>query len=504
MVTSDKIRTVICVGTKIMLRIVRFLFLVNLMVYQWRPNYVTGLRNSEASSCRTTVFTAAPRYKRFSSPNFPRKFAEQTQCSWIVQAPLGYRVKLEFLSFYLLGTHDQDRCFVQHLTISDPFTGIQDGPYCGNTSPPRTTSAGRRLKVTLESDAVGIQEYYKGFRIRYSTSLQPPSLRMRDSAGLWATYRVAANGVTVPATTTTVAMIPTRNSNEIDNNNNAAIDLINSRRNTAQDDNEARNNRINEQNNRNVPNTVIITARPDRYVNRRRATIRPPTRNNLMRPRPPTNTVPRTKPKRESKQGLGGGAVAGIVVGLLLVLVLVVGIMYRAISKRKKQNPPTQQHRQHQALNYIQIEKPRIETTNQGSTDGSHDNAAFTKSHFAQPVLVVNEDIHPPVTVVKSDETHTSQPSGKHNQSSEDPEPRKAHRRHSAGERRSRAARVKSPSKSKTDRETRDRRKTRSRKRDRSPIKRKSEKSNKRSRPKDERRPRNTSKSNMDRPKNRA
>uniref|UniRef100_H2YSN8 Uncharacterized protein n=1 Tax=Ciona savignyi TaxID=51511 RepID=H2YSN8_CIOSA len=193
---------------------------------------------------------------------------------------------------------------------------------------------GRVLKVTLESDAVGITEIYRGFKVRFATSLRLPSPRMRDSGGLWTRYRLTLNGATLPTYTTTLRAVSTRNPNEVDSNNNAAIDIRNSRQNNqpTSNSNEERNRRINDENNRNIVSpTVIVTARPDRFVFHRR-TIRTPTRNRVKY-RPQPSTPSRRNPNKEAKKRLSEGVIAGIVVGLLVIIVVLSGTVYKIVSR---------------------------------------------------------------------------------------------------------------------------------------------------------------------------
>jgi len=60
-----------------------------------------------------------------------------------IRAPTGYRVELKFDSFYLLGIPSSPQgCHIQHITIKDVFSGVEDGQYCGNTLPPSAISTG--------------------------------------------------------------------------------------------------------------------------------------------------------------------------------------------------------------------------------------------------------------------------------------------------------------------------------------------------------------------------
>ena len=61
-----------------------------------------------------------------------------------VTAPNRYRVELKFKFFYLLGSGQSKSCAIQHTTVRDIFSGITDGPYCGNTPPPVAVSTGKK------------------------------------------------------------------------------------------------------------------------------------------------------------------------------------------------------------------------------------------------------------------------------------------------------------------------------------------------------------------------
>ena len=59
-----------------------------------------------------------------------------------IQAPPGYRVEISFEAFYLVGGVLKG-CFSQLLKITDLYSKISDGPYCGNTLPPDVVSTGK-------------------------------------------------------------------------------------------------------------------------------------------------------------------------------------------------------------------------------------------------------------------------------------------------------------------------------------------------------------------------
>nr|CAB3260440.1 uncharacterized protein LOC100175401 [Phallusia mammillata] len=297
-------------------------------------------RYGSTESCRVMNAKASKSRKLFASPNFPEKFAEQTQCTWIVKAPSGYRVRLSFKSFYLVGA-SMKQCTRQKLKIEDLFTGLIDGPYCGNTLPPEVVSTGQGFRVTLESNAVGMHATYKGFQIVYHLTTAPSSQRMRDSAGLWQTYRLTGNGFTLPPQT---APTPTRGPDEVDSNNNAAIDAINNEVNANK--NNDKNMELNNQHEEQylpIPDVydTSISYRPNK---KRKNPVRkktPPVRKTVPKPRPvPGNRFrnPGSTDSSKSSPMLSGGEVAGIVIGVLIVLCIGFLIFYTVCIKRKRKN----------------------------------------------------------------------------------------------------------------------------------------------------------------------
>lgn len=117
------------------------------------------------------------------SPNYPKSFFSQTQCKWEVKAPMGFRVKIVFLEFYL----PQDAsggCENIYLKVLDTNTnlsedtmgGFQDKGYniCGDGSAPIVSQTGD-LVLILHSNTNVLAVKEKNFKIVLKKTLEPSS-----------------------------------------------------------------------------------------------------------------------------------------------------------------------------------------------------------------------------------------------------------------------------------------------------------------------------------------
>ncbi|XP_058975812.1 cubilin homolog [Musca domestica] len=83
------------------------------------------------------------------SPNWPNAYADNMNCTWVITAPLGYKIELKVQNFTL-----EDECVGDFLEIRN---GVSDsspliGRYCGNQIPSRIPSFGNGLHVRFISD----------------------------------------------------------------------------------------------------------------------------------------------------------------------------------------------------------------------------------------------------------------------------------------------------------------------------------------------------------------
>ncbi|XP_048419728.1 tolloid-like protein 2 isoform X2 [Stegostoma tigrinum] len=100
-----------------------------------------------------------------TSPNWPDKYPSRKECTWVISATAGHRVKLAFDEFEI---EQHQECIYDHLEIYD---GADDespilGRYCGSRKPKPAISTGSKMFIKFFSDA-SVQR--KGFQAKYST-----------------------------------------------------------------------------------------------------------------------------------------------------------------------------------------------------------------------------------------------------------------------------------------------------------------------------------------------
>ncbi|KAJ8727244.1 hypothetical protein PYW08_015641 [Mythimna loreyi] len=89
----------------------------------------------------------------FVSPNYPKNYLPNQECSWEIQADLGYRVSLKFVDRFFI--EDTPNCTKDAIIIydwkDDDYTEI--AKVCGRNIPPIYNSTFNRMKVVLRTDA---------------------------------------------------------------------------------------------------------------------------------------------------------------------------------------------------------------------------------------------------------------------------------------------------------------------------------------------------------------
>nr|XP_039261027.1 membrane frizzled-related protein-like isoform X2 [Styela clava]XP_039261029.1 membrane frizzled-related protein-like isoform X2 [Styela clava] len=178
----------------------------------------------KTTSCGLTKLMANALTKEFTSPGYPGEFPEQTQCTWLIHAPRGFRVKAKLRDFYLL--NQNSNCKMQYLLFTDDYTGKKYGPLCGKMPKEEIISSANTLRIKLESDSVDIGIPYRGFKFTYTQTTEPTSEVLRDKAGLWRKYFV-------PSATVAPSLMPTDDT--IDDNDNESINRRNQLKNLKND-----------------------------------------------------------------------------------------------------------------------------------------------------------------------------------------------------------------------------------------------------------------------------
>ena len=114
--------------------------------------------------------------KAILSPGFvANNYGNMQHCQWLIWAPLGYRIHVQFTAFRL---QDCQNCSCDNVTIYDGGY-LQEprlGQYCGYDLPPPISSSGNQVLVTFQSDGF----YSDGrFRLEYSSKSTGKHLQLR-------------------------------------------------------------------------------------------------------------------------------------------------------------------------------------------------------------------------------------------------------------------------------------------------------------------------------------
>ncbi|XP_047493743.1 cubilin-like isoform X2 [Penaeus chinensis] len=94
------------------------------------------------------------------------KYENNTDCSWVIERPLGYKIKITWLMFALERCTD---CKCDYVEIWDGTTTkelIGGRRFCGYLDPPTMTSTSNRVEIKFHSNSAG---NYAGFKIKYES-----------------------------------------------------------------------------------------------------------------------------------------------------------------------------------------------------------------------------------------------------------------------------------------------------------------------------------------------
>ena len=97
--------------------------------------------------------TASEYWQSVATPQYPLPFNPSTRCVWRIEAPQGFRVRLEFIDFLLLEQPADMQCSAQSVSILN-IDGEGIGKFCGNAKPPPVVSSTRGLNIQLLSENV--------------------------------------------------------------------------------------------------------------------------------------------------------------------------------------------------------------------------------------------------------------------------------------------------------------------------------------------------------------
>ncbi|KAM4705056.1 uncharacterized protein WCC33_009902 [Rhinophrynus dorsalis] len=102
---------------------------------------------------------------QFQSPGFPQSYQSDMNCTWIIEAPLGYYIILDFLSLVL---EEHRNCQYDHVLVYDGKEGDNKllGRFCGSQPPPQLRSTSNMLTVVMRSDS---SVEFDGILLQYSS-----------------------------------------------------------------------------------------------------------------------------------------------------------------------------------------------------------------------------------------------------------------------------------------------------------------------------------------------
>ena len=103
-----------------------------------------------------------------NTPNYPSPYG-LNQCKWIIKAPTGYNVRLEFLDFNVESEQENvcDTDSVQIRSGDRKDSPLLGNILCGQSTPEIVTSAGNTMSVTFSVSELSLGES-RGFQAQYS------------------------------------------------------------------------------------------------------------------------------------------------------------------------------------------------------------------------------------------------------------------------------------------------------------------------------------------------
>ncbi len=110
------------------------------------------------------VVTASNQPQYITSPNYPSNYGNDASCIWVINAPNGHSVKMNFTDFVL--ESGWGTCNTDYVELRDGATSSASliGRYCDTKSSFVVHSHGSSLYMMFKSDSSVVR---KGFRASY-------------------------------------------------------------------------------------------------------------------------------------------------------------------------------------------------------------------------------------------------------------------------------------------------------------------------------------------------
>lgn len=118
----------------------------------------------------TSVIRVRGENGEISSPGYPKQYPPNKECSWIILAPSGKIVRLQFQDFEL---EKYSNCLYDYLELRDG-DGPQNlllGKFCGDVTPSRVNSSGNAMYIKFYSDGLITK---RGFSLKWQ-AIQGPT-----------------------------------------------------------------------------------------------------------------------------------------------------------------------------------------------------------------------------------------------------------------------------------------------------------------------------------------
>ncbi|XP_063306642.1 uncharacterized protein LOC134607967 isoform X2 [Pelobates fuscus] len=100
---------------------------------------------------------------RFQSPGFPQSYVSNMSCTWVIEAPLGYYITLDFIALVL---EEHKNCLYDHILVYDGKENDDKllGRFCGLQIPPKIRTMSSKMTVIMKSDS---SVELDGFLVQY-------------------------------------------------------------------------------------------------------------------------------------------------------------------------------------------------------------------------------------------------------------------------------------------------------------------------------------------------
>ena len=119
-------------------------------------------------NCGHIIFTE--RTGEFKTPDYPKTYPSHSKCSWLIKAPSGYKIKLQYFDFVLESSFN---CNSDNVKIYEGKNSSATliGKYCGEKNPFNVETPRSYMYITFKSDR---SLNYRGFKASFVMEAMRP------------------------------------------------------------------------------------------------------------------------------------------------------------------------------------------------------------------------------------------------------------------------------------------------------------------------------------------